>query len=375
MKSKGGTNLGYTLVGESHSQFIDLIITGIKKGIEIDFSNINAELLKRQGKMPYNTSRQELVEYDIISGFNNNVTNGEEIKIRFENKEFNKKDYTKLKAIPRPGHADFVSWAKYGNISTGGGRFSGRMTTPLVMFGSICKQIIKNQFPNFMLISHISRFSNIKDTSYYDIRKKLVSNMGSYDKQNLVELKKNLHFELKNKSELFYNNENCRKFENIINDAMDNNTTVGGVVETIICNPPMLIGGDFFNGLESCISRSLFSIPSVKGVNFGYGNGFINSYGHEVKDEIMYCNENEMYTLYNYNGGINGGISNGEDIVINTLLKPISSIGQQQLTYNMETKKLDKIVITGRHDTTIINRVIPIIESMVCIELLDLLGN
>lgn len=365
MRSSSGKVLKYTLFGSSHAEEIGVEISGIKSGFTIDFEDINYHLEIRQGKQIFNTARQESIDYEIVSGIENNITTGDIIKVVFKNKNYNSSDYDNLKYQPRPGHADYVSKMKYGIDNVGGGHFSGRMTAPIVFFGRVCFQIIKSIYPTFNVVSRIKTFQNLSNNSYYDIRKELVLNIEEVNKTSAIKLRKDVQNSLL-KDESFSKLVNDKAL-----DLVEEKTSAGGEIESVVINPPSFIGEPFFNGIESEMAKLIYSIPSVKGVSFGYGNDFVKSLGHEVKDEIIYFDDNSLYTLYNYNGGLNGGITNGEDIVVNTVIKPIASIMQIMNTYDERKLSVNELKINGRHDATIINRVIPVIDSMICICLLE----
>lgn len=369
MKSSSGNNIKYTLFGMSHSEEIGIEISGIKKGFKIDENKIKTLLMQRQGMEVFNTKRQESIDYIIKSGIVESVTTGEVITIVFKNENYQPKDYSNMENHPRPGHGDYVGKMKYGKEFTGGGHFSGRMTAPIVFLGGLCQQLINELYPKYEVVSRISKFQELENSSYYDIRKALVESIGEYNKETMEKLRSDVHHTLKV--------EDCfeAKVKQEATKLVEAKTTAGGEIETVIINPPSFVGNPFFASVESVVSSLLFSIPSVKGVNFGYGTSYVKKQGHLVSDEIIYCDDSNLYTLYNYNGGVNGGITNGEDIVVNTILKPISSIMREQLTYNLSEKKRLPLKINGRHDTTIINRVIPVIDSMINIALYDLIVN
>ena len=149
--------------------------------------------------------------------------------------------------------------------------------------------------------------------------------------------------------------------------------SLGGRIQSVVMHPPLAIGEPYFNSIESTLAALLYGVGTVKMVSFGYGAAFAHVFGSQVKDEILAMTDEGIQTLYNFNGGINGGISNGEDIVLDLALKPIASILQKQGTLNIETGKVETLEIKGRHDATIINRVIPVVEAMIHIGLYDLL--
>ncbi len=397
MKSSYGNNIQYHIFGESHSSGIGITISGLPANFTIDFDQIDQQLLLRQGNPTINTTRQEKVEYDILSGIYEGKTTGSSICIVFKNSDTQSKDYSQFLKQNRPGHADYVAAQKFkqANDYRGGGHFSGRITTPLVFLGALITQIINKEYPNFKIISHIKEFQNIKDYDYYSLRKiiidKMLSNktingkdemtiLSNLSSQQQKEFALALIDNVNNNLIKLIKDETFPTFKNTTKEEMlkkavalkNEGDSAGGQIETIVLNPPPFIGEPFFYSLESVLSSLLYSIPSVKGVTFGYGQHFTNTLGSQVKDEYIYLDNNKAITLYNYNGGINGGITNGDNLVYTTTIKPIASLMKQQHTYSYETKKIESFMITGRHDSTIINRIIPIINAISAIAIYDL---
>jgi len=397
MSSSFGSTITYTLFGESHSPAIGITIQGLPAGFTFDFEQIHAVLDLRRGGKVFNTTRSERDTYDILSGYFNDQTTGSPLTIIFPNSDVQSKDYRQFGDQPRPGHADHVAATKYNeaNDYRGGGHFSGRITTPLVFFGAMARQLIQAQYPAFAIHSHIKQLHNIKDTNYYDLRRQMIdaifnadhadSLLDSYtvsqthnsatinEKYTTVMANIQTIFSQTDKSFPLLDNDKKRQMVSLLAHIVESQSSIGGNIETVVFQPPLSLGEPFFHSVESIISSLLFSIGSVKGVTFGYGHDFITATGVEVKDEIIQISDDKISTLYNYNGGINGGITNGEDIVISTTLKPISSIQALQHTFHTGTKKIEPLSVNGRHDATIINRVIPVIESVVAIALYDLI--
>lgn len=395
MSSSFGNNIRYTLFGESHSKGIGITIEGLPAGFAIDFSKIDFLLEQRQGKASFNTPRQEAIVYEIISGCMDGVITGSPLTVFFKNDNTQSKDYKHLMDHPRPGHADYVAKHKYNNANDyrGGGHFSGRLTTPIVFLGGLIEQILTETFPDFKVVSHINQFQDISDFDYYQLRKAVVNKVASVfeieakmsevallDKEDQLLFAKSI-----NKMIHSYLNNSIKDTDFInLNPAIspvmlsaaeklkETGDTAGGEIETIIMNPPIFIGEPFFNSLESILASLLYSVPSVKQVGFGVNDKFAKMAGSELKDEIVYADKMGLTSLYNYNGGINGGISNGEDIVINSIIKPISSLSQPQYSYSSEEESIKELNIGGRHDATIINRVIPVINAMACVGIYDL---
>lgn len=395
MKSSYGSLLRYTLFGESHSAAIGITIEGIQAGITFDFDDVNQQLTLRSGNSTFNTPRKEKIEYDIVSGYFNDKTTGTPMTVLFYNQNTRSKDYSNLVKHPRPGHADYVATMKYQTAQDyrGGGHFSGRLTTPLVFLGALTTQLIQKQYPDFAITSHIASFAGIRDASYYDLRRAIAKSLSNeipekIDAAFLFEnlesdfLIQKLQKELQAVHEMLLAAEPTFPLiskdleESMLAKAIEArkaHDSLGGQIESVVINPPLSLGEPFFHSVESVISSLLFSIGTVKGVEFGLGSDFINAFGSHVKDEIIHVENGKALTLLNYNGGINGGITNGEDIVINIALKPIASIMQEQYSYNFEADSIQPLKINGRHDATIINRVVPVINAVISIAIYDLL--
>jgi chorismate synthase len=299
---------------------------------------------------------------------------------------------------PRPGHADHTAMYKYNlrNDHRGGGHLSGRMTIALVFLGAIVKQIIHVQYPRMKIISHINKINEIHDLSYYDVRKNIVKkifkarSIPGLDVKSLASKDSLMQFNvaesimqtnqkfllksIKGQEDFPVLSKNKRaEMLGAVDAAKANKDSLGGEIETIILNPPTNLGEPFFNSFESTLAHLIYSIPSIKGITFGNIDELADKHGSMVKDEIIFIDESKAYTLYNHNGGINGGISNGDDIIFRSTIKPVSSILQEQYTYDFKDKKIKPLTIKGRHDASIINRVIPIIEAVTYLCVYDLL--
>lgn len=397
MKSSFGTNINYTIFGESHGHAVGITIQGLPVNRSIDFNLVDSALLRRNGGASFNTPRQEKVEYDIVSGYFNDKTTGTPLTVLFYNKNTISKDYAHLCDIPRPGHADYVANKKYQGAQDyrGGGHFSARITTPIVFIGEIVRQFIISKYPDYGVYTHINKFLDTQDISYYKQRISIVNSLlNKYELNKIEELitlnnEKQLQFitDLKYKFSEFKDLiENMDQEWPLINNNLksymfqqalkikDEQDSAGGQLEVIVLNCPHSIGEPYFNSVESVLSSLMYSIPSVKGVTFGY-EYFNSAKGFSLSDSIISYDEinEQILTPFNYNAGINGGITNGEDIVLRVDLKPIASIQKEQITYNFKTKKIENLLINGRHDVTVINRVIPIIEAMINLGLYDLM--
>lgn len=387
MSNSFGTKIKYTIFGQSHSEYLGITIDGLKAGITIDFVEINYYLNQRKAKSNVSTKRIEPDTYEIICGYENDKTTGNPLTIIFKNQKQNSADYNDLKHWPRPGHADYPAMIKYQNNhdQRGGGAFSGRMSLPIVFAGYLMKQVLELEYPDLQVITNIKNFNQKEYFNYYDLRKLVADKlMIAYQVTNINEIallskEKQKEFALTLADNI---QQEILSIQNSLNinllDAFDDltskNDTLGGSLQSIILNAPTGIGQPFFCSCESIISHLLYAIPSVKQVGFGNDDMFLNSYGSKVKDEYLYL-DNRGYTLMNYNGGLLGGLTTGEDIVINTLFKPISSLPQSQISYHLKSEKLEVFNIEGRHDLTIINRVIPVVNAMLYIGLMELIEN
>ena len=349
MSSIIGENIQVSLFGESHGPLVGASINGLEAGIKIDLEFIKNQMNLRKANDSLSTSRQEEDEVKIVSGVYNGYTTGAPLTVIIENKNVNSSDYPKMF---RPSHSDYSAELKYHGYQDyrGGGHFSGRLTAPLVALGSIAIQVLKSK--NILIGSHIKNIHNILD-----------------DEINFNKL--NEYFKKVNNEVFPVLNENQKeKMQKEILNAKENLDAVGGVIETVVKMIPS-IGEPFFNSLESKISQYLFSVPAVKGIEFGLGFDFAKYSAKEVNDELV--NNEGIRTITNNNGGINGGISNGEPLVFRVVIKPTPSIASKQssIDANYQNTTLE---IKGRHDPCIVRRARVVIDSLVALALLDLIS-
>ena len=348
-----GENIKLSLFGESHGAGVGVVIDGLPAGIKIDTDFMNFQMAKRKSFNSLSTLRLESDEVEFLSGVFNGCTTGTPLTIFIKNQNVNSSSYEEMKDIMRPGHADYVANLKYHGYQDyrGGGHFSGRLTAPLVAAGSIALKILEAK--GVKLGTRIKSLHNIKDV---DIDPKYISD--TIDKWNLL---------------LFpvtCDNISEKMKEEIIK-ARENLDSVGGVLETYILPNDLVIGEPYFNSVESKLASYLFSIGGVKGVEFGLGFDFAKKLGSEVSDELT-IEEGKVVAPYNYNGGINGGISNLQPIVVRCAIKPTPSIYQEQKTINIKTNENVKLNIKGRHDPAIIHRARVVVDSLIALALLDL---
>ncbi len=353
MKSSIGKMFHMTIFGESHGEMIGVSIDGLPAGIKLDLAYMNAQLDLRKPKGKISTSRKESDAPHIISGYFNEHTTGTPLTILFENNNTKSKDYSETKNVMRPSHADYTANEKYMGYQDyrGGGHFSGRLTTPIVAAGAIAKQILASK--GIQIGSHIRNIASIYDEAFDD--ETLLQQ---------IDLLNNKYFPvLSEKTEA----EMMTYMEQVASEG----DSCGGVIETLVAGMPVGIGEPMFHSIESTLSQLLFSVPAIKGVEFGLGFEFMNHKGSELNDSFYY-EGTSVKTKTNHNGGINGGISNGMPIRIKSVVKPTPSIFKHQDSINIETKENVNFQINGRHDPAIIHRARVVIDSVVAIGLLDL---
>lgn len=317
-----GKLFSISLYGESHGSSVGVLITGTKPGIKVDYDLINEMLERRKPNYLGSTPRKEKDEYIIESGVNEGYTTGTPILIRVFNENVRKKDYDEFKDIYRPSHSDFVAFKKYGGFNnlSGSGHFSGRITVGLVIAGAFAKMQTEHE-----ISSKVLKVGDLKDIT---------------------------------------------KLDSYLKKIVKQKDSVGAIIKLTVKNVEVGLGEPFFQGADSTLASALYSVPAVKGVSFGAGFKGICMLGSEFNDRFV--NE-EGKTMTNNSGGINAGITNGNDLIINVFVKPASSISQEQETFNFTTKKMDILKVKGRHDSFIARRAIVVLESVIYIALCDLM--
>jgi len=346
-------SLKLSIFGESHGAGIGIVIDGIPSGVKIDFEKVKIEMARRRpGKDKFSTARKELDEFEILSGYFNEFTTGTPLAILIKNTSQNSKDYSKTRDIARPSHADYTGHVKYDgyNDYRGGGHFSGRITAPLVFAGALAKQIL--QLKNIEVYSYISAIGSQKSEyiDSLDLKSEIFSNL---DKE----------FPILNKLD-----ENRFKKEILL--AKEEGDSVGGKIRCIAYNLPIGLGSPFFESMESKIASLAFSVPAVKGIEFGKGFDLSELRGSVANDQ-MKIKDGRIAYISNNNGGILGGISSGMPIDFTVAIKATPSIFIEQDTINMKTVENHKLAIKGRHDPCIVQRAVPVIESVMALALLD----
>lgn len=342
-------NIDFKLFGESHGDYIGMVLTGFPSGIKIPHELIENELSKRRPQGQISTSRVEKDDYKFISGVFNDYTTGEAITVIIPNKNKNSNDYEPM--FPRPSHSDLNANLKTNGFNDyrGGGAFSGRLTTPIVIMGTITKALLKTK--NILIFSQIKQIGTIIDDE--------------------ITINENTINFLQNQKFPCFNQTKTKQMYEEIN-AIVNSDSIGGLIKTYAVNVPKNLGGSYFSGVESMISYLIYGIPAVKSISFGDGYQFLQKKGSQSLDEPFYQNRKINY-LNNHNGGIIGGITNGQPIIVNTIIKPTPTINQEVKTINLETKENVTHHFKGRHDPCIVPRAYVPIESLLAVAILDLL--
>lgn len=355
MSGMWGNKLKVSIFGESHGTGIGITIDGLPSGIEIDMEEVLKEMARRApGKSRLSTARKEGDQPEILSGFFEGKTTGTPLCAVIRNSDQHSKDYGKLKDLMRPGHADYPGFIRYNGFNDyrGGGHFSGRITAPLVFAGAVCKQILNIKGIN--VGAHVKSIGTIYDKSFDE-----------------VELTKELLDNLKINELPLLCSEKEEMMRNAILEARSDCDSVGGTIECTVIGIDAGVGNPFFDSVESTLAHLMFSVPAVKGIEFGKGFEMSELRGSQCNDEYYYDGD-KVKTYTNNNGGITGGITNGMPILFKVGIKPTPSIAKKQRTIDIEEKKESELIIEGRHDPCIVQRAVPVIEAVTAIGILDL---
>lgn len=353
MKNTFGNNVTITIFGESHGEAIGAVLDGMAPGIKIDRDLMDRmmELRKPAGKI--STARRESDSVKIVSGVHNGVTTGTPITFVIENHDTKSSDYEDMAFVPRPGHADYSAELKYHGYQDkrGGGHFSGRITAAIVVAGAVAMQALNSK--GIFIGTHISRVGTITDRDFGDYYKDIVSLLDRpfavLDDSAMIPMK---------------------QFIELVASEGD---SVGGILKTAVIGMPGGVGEPWFDSVESMLSHALFSIPAIKGVEFGDGFKLADMRGSEANDAYRMGNENTVITSTNHNGGINGGITNGMPIEFSVVVKPTPSIYKKQDSVDLNSMKDAQLTIEGRHDPAIIHRARIVVDAMTALALCDIL--
>ena len=374
MSSSYGKNIKLTIFGQSHSPAIGMTLEGIPAGINIDMDKLNCFLQRRApGKNALSTPRKEADAPEFISGVVGNVTCGTPITAIIRNTNTRSQDYNILKDIPRPGHADYTGFVKYGpdRDYTGGGHFSGRLTAPLCIAGGIILQILEAK--GIRVFSHIASVGGISDGGDFEgeVLKEMYRNLLRDTKAPEDEsTEASVLYDIAKKDFPVMDDAGGEKMKALIAERRAEGDSVGGVVECAVTGIPAGVGDPMFDGMENKIAQIVFGIPAVKGLEFGNGFGAAGLRGSENNDP--FCIKNgRIETETNNSGGIQGGITNGMPIVFRAAFKPTPSIAKEQKSVNLSTMEETTLSVPGRHDPCIVHRAVPVVEAAAAIAVYD----
>ena len=353
MKNTIGNNVSLTLYGESHGAGIGAVLDGIAPGIAVDEDFIREKLALRRPFGKISTPRVETDAFQILSGVFEGKTTGTPICIMIPNENTKSKDYERN--LMRPGHADLTAFAKYHGFEDyrGGGHFSGRITAGIVAAGAIALSALAKK--GIYIGTHISKCAGISDKNFENY------------KEDIFALNKKVFATLSEDS--------AEKMQANILKAKEDGDSVGGILETAVIGLPEGIGEPWFDSVEGMLSHGLFSIPAVKGVEFGEGFALSDMKGSKANDSFYFDENGKIKTKTNNNGGINGGISNGMPIIFRVAIKPTPTISKAQETVNISNGENAVISAGGRHDPCIVHRARVVVDSITAIILCDILSG
>lgn len=352
-----GNSIKITVFGESHAHSIGVTIDGLPAGTVIDSDYVQSVLdLRAPGKSDTSTKRKEPDKVEFISGVVDGKTVGNSVCAVIYNTDIRSKDYSDLIGKPRPSHADFPAIVKYGDNYDirGGGQFSGRLTAPLCIAGAVALNILEKH--GVKIACHISSVGYISDSSF-DVLENEDELMGKLNAMPFAVI-----------------DDACgEKMHELIKEVASAGDSVGGTIECKITGLPAGLGGPMFDGIENAVSRAVFAVPAIKGIEFGAGFEGTDLYGSQYNDAYYYDENGNVRTKTNNAGGICGGMATGMPVIFKVAVKPTPSISLSQDTVNLNKKQNDKIQIKGRHDPCIVPRANVVIRAVTALAILDLM--
>ena len=352
MKNTFGSSVTLTIGGESHGEALVAVLDGLRAGIKVDNEFISKKLSLRRPAGKISTSRSEADEFKIVSGVYGGYTTGTPVCIVIPNTVAKSSDYDELKYLPRPSHADYTAYLKYGGYQDyrGGGHFSGRVTAAIVAAGAIAECALLDE--GIIIGTHIKNIGNVFDEPFGDLPSQLPA--------------------LKDKAFPVISEERSEAMRTLIEEARNELDSVGGSLETAVIGMKGGYGEPWFDTVEGVLSHILFSIPAVKAVGFGAGEDFATMKGSQANDPFI--NENgKTVTATNNSGGINGGITNGMPILFSVTVKPTPSIASEQRSVDIRSGEEVALSIHGRHDPCIVHRAAHVVNACTAIALLDII--
>lgn len=355
--SSWGKTIKISIFGESHGAGIGIVIDGLPSGEAI---GMEAVLLQMARRAPGNdkavTPRKEADRPEVLSGLLNGFTTGAPLCAVIRNTNTRSQDYGSLITIPRPSHADYTGFIRYGGFNDvrGGGHFSGRLTAPLVFAGAVCRQILARR--GIRIAAHIASIGNVQD-----------------DRFNPVSISDELMERLATEKFGLINTEKEAAMRTVVEDCRINQDSIGGTIECAVTGMPAGVGSPMFDGVENVLASMLFGIPAIKGVEFGSGFDGCALKGSENNDPFYYDENGQVKTKSNNHGGILGGITSGMPILFRVAVKPTASISQTQQSINLQERTNAELKIHGRHDPCITVRAVPVVEAATAVALLDIM--
>ncbi len=349
-----GSSVKLTVFGSSHGHSVNALLEGIPSGLEADIENIQKWLEYRMpGSSDITTQRREKDRVEILSGLHGGLTDGSPVFFSIRNEDRISSHYDEIRFKPRPGHADLTMWYKYRDARNyeGSGFFSGRMTAPMVAAGALCLQVLNQRG-----ITVTSWQNSVGDVA-------LDSNTEPSGQESCYAFKTRIPSEERN-----------GEAEELIRKLIGEGDSAGGIIKTRIDGLEPGIGEPFFDSVESTLSKLMFGIPGLKGIEFGTGFKLGGMTGKQAVDSIRKEGD-KIITKTNHNGGILGGISNGMPVVFSVVMKPTSSIRSPLDTVNLETGENVKLTVVGRHDPCISIRAVPVVQTLSAVGICDLMAQ
>ena len=349
-----GKNIRISIFGQSHSPAVGVSIDGLPAGFEIDPGELRAFMRRRMpGMDAHSTKRREPDEPEFLSGLVNNTTCGAPLTAIIRNTDARPSDYDDLRDVPRPSHADYTAYIKYGEARdvNGGGAFSGRLTAPLCVAGGICLQLLKRE--NIYIAAHIARIGNAADRAF-----------------DPVDAGSDGFAVLKTADFPVLDAEAGKRMLSAIEDARRAGDSVGGIIECAAAGLPAGMGDPMFDGIENRLAAALFAVPAVKGIEFGNGFAAAGLTGSENNDAFVMRGD-AVGTGTNNHGGVLGGITSGMPLILRAAFKPTPSISMEQRSVSLSRREEVRLSITGRHDPCIVPRAVPCVEAAAAVALYD----
>ncbi len=352
MKNTFGNHLSVTLFGESHGPAIGAVLDGLAPGIPVDEDTIRRMLSLRQPYGNISTPRVETDAVEFLSGVVNGVTTGTPLTLIIRNENTKSGDYAGLQTVMRPAHADYPARCKYLGFedTRGGGHFSGRITAALVAAGAIVLSALEKK--GIVIGTHIARCAGIPDRAFADLA-------------NDIHALSTAVFPVLDEKQ-------GAKMQDAILAARQDGDSVGGVLETAVIGIPAGVGEPWFDTFEGMLSHALFSVPAVKGVEFGDGFALADMRGSEANDPYRFEN-GTVVTATNHNGGVTGGITSGMPVLFRTAIKPTPSIAKEQPTVDLASGENTTLAIKGRHDPAVVHRARIVIDAVTALCVADML--